>query len=142
MAEDLIKYGFVDFKKGRIGLPQLVIRTLIKAKKLALKSSIKYHQTIEGKCALSFLLGFYDGDGTLLKGKHARISNSNKIFLDEVKIVFRLHNRVRVTLNPEKSLVTEIFYMTHYSLNIDIETFRLMLDAFKGSMERKRPMKS
>ncbi|MBY9014004.1 MAG: hypothetical protein KGD70_16685, partial [Candidatus Lokiarchaeota archaeon] len=125
-----------------IGLPQLVIRTLIKAKKLALKSSIKYHQTIEGKCALSFLLGFYDGDGTLLKGKHARISNSNKIFLDEVKIVFRLHNRVRVTLNPEKSLVTEIFYMTHYSLNIDIETFRLMLDAFKGSMERKRPMKS
>ncbi|MHA1499552.1 MAG: hypothetical protein ACTSRT_18645, partial [Promethearchaeota archaeon] len=59
MAEDLMKYEFVDFKKGRIGLPPLVIRTLIEAKRLALKSNIKYHQTIEGKCALSFLLGFY-----------------------------------------------------------------------------------
>jgi len=42
---------------------------------------------------------------------------------------------------PETSLITEIFTMTSYSLKVGIETSRLMLDAFKGSMERKRPIK-
>jgi len=77
-----------------------------------------------------------------LKGKRALLFNSNKRILDEVKIVFKLYNRVRVLFTPERSLITEIFYMTAYGLNIDIKTFRLMLDAFKGSMERKRPIKS
>ena len=142
MAEDLIDYGFVDFKKGRIGLPQLVIRTLNRAKNLALKSEIEYHQTIEGKCALSFLLGFYDGDGTLRKGKFGILYNTNKGFLDEINILFRIYNRVRIIHFPEISLITGIYHMTGYSLNLGLKEFKLMMNAFKGSMERKRPNKS
>ena len=143
MAEELIKYGFVDFKKGRIGLPQLVVRTLIKAKKIALKSNIKYHQTIEGKCALSFLLGFYDGDGTIMySDNYGILFNSNKRFMDEINILFGIYNRVKVVHIPEISLITGIFHMTGYSLKIGNKIFRLMFNAFKGSMERKRPFKS
>jgi len=42
----------------------------------------------------------------------------------------------------EISLITGILTMTSYSLKVGIETSRLMLDAFKGSMERKRLKKS
>ncbi|MCJ7647169.1 MAG: hypothetical protein MUP85_01015 [Candidatus Lokiarchaeota archaeon] len=43
---------------------------------------------------------------------------------------------------PKISLITGIFTMTSYSLKVGIKTFRLMLNAFEGSMERTHPNQS
>jgi len=140
MAEDLNKYGFTEFKNGKTGLPQIIKDLIFKAKRSTLKPSQNYSYKLEGKCALSFLLGFYDGDGNLRYGKYPSLYNSNRTFLDEIKTVYGIKNRVCVHSSPRFNEKTKSYTLTNYSLNIGISIFRLMLNSFKGSMKRKRPI--
>ncbi|MFX1317378.1 MAG: LAGLIDADG family homing endonuclease [Promethearchaeota archaeon] len=119
-------------------IPQVVLCAVIKAKQIANKKEIPWYRTIEGKCGLSFLLGFYDADGSLRYEKYATIYNSNKRILDEIKVILKINNRVYLDKIPIRSKITESFTLTNYALNISLKMFKHMLNAFPLSMERKR----
>lgn len=134
MAYDLKSLCFLDFKSGKIGLPQIVLHELIEAKREASKTSnpIAWHYTNSGMNALSFLMGFYDGDGHYRGGLSAWIGNTNKMLLDETKVLFKIANRVGLS-----SIQSE--HPNSYGLFLGPKLFKAMLDVYKDSMTRKRP---
>lgn len=78
MASDLDKLGFTRFKHGKIGLPQYFRLKIIEAQKEASNTGKHWIDTHSGRIALAFLLGFYDGDGTYMGGRQAKIYSTNK----------------------------------------------------------------
>ena len=97
--------------------------------------------------ALAFILGFYDGDGTLDKRGNqmsARIYSSNKKFLDQVKEVFEIENDVLNNTKPgEISYIfgEPVVSRGYYLLTLGVKVFTGMLRSFSDSMQRKRPKK-
>jgi len=128
-AEDLMSLGMeyeYDEQKGRRvktpNLPNLEKRDLM----------------------LAFLLGFYDGDGTLGFNKDTgriqpSLASSNKNFLLQIKHYFRLKgkisSRVIETYNLRKKTIVEI---RANALNINVKLFEEMLKNYRNSMERKK----
>ena len=135
MADQLRDLGFLEFKSGRIGLPQVVLSALIDAKREASRISNPgaWYYTKSGMLALSFLFGFYDGDGHYRGGLSANIYSTNKMILDEIKVLFGIENRVRLhTIHSE--------YANEYELALGPDLFAAMLEIYKDSMIRKRPL--
>lgn len=134
IADQLRGLGLLDFKSGRRGLPQVVLLALIDAKHETSKTSNvnAWYYTESGRNALSFLMGFYDGDGHYRGSLSAGIYNTNKMLLDEIKVLYRIENRVRLS-----SLQSE--YPNSYGLALGPKIFNAMLEVYKDSMSRKRP---
>ena len=144
MYYDLDNHQFSDFKENQIGLPDCIVNAVLKAKQEAGKD---WMSTEYGMIALAYLLGYYDGDGTLEKRGNqmsARIYSSNKKFLDQVRKVFGIKNKVYT--NTEPGEIRYIFGKTvvckgYYFLTLGVEVFTGMLNSFSDSMQRKRPLK-
>ena len=136
MADDLRNLKFLDFKYGNIGLPPIISLNITNAKREVSKhyNSTNWYYTRFGMNALSFLLGFYDGDGHYRGGLSAAIYSTNKLFLDEVKVLFEIQNRVRLHSVFKK-------YPNEYSLTLGPNLFIAMLESYKDSMRRKRPLR-
>ena len=123
MAKQLESLGFLEFKSGHIGLLDIVKFQLSNAK------NYKYWgNTSEGKKALSFLLGFYDGDGHLKKSRTASIISNNKKLLCEIKILFGSPNNPRPNKNDQT-----------YHLALGPNLLMAMMLSYRNSMQRKRP---
>lgn len=123
MAEQLESLGFLEFKAGNIGLLDIIKFQLRNAK------NYKYWgDTQEGKKALSFLLGFYDGDGHLKKSRTAYIISNNKKLLYEIKILFGSPNIPRPNKNDQS-----------YQLALGPNLLMAMMLSYSDSMQRKRP---
>jgi arsenate reductase-like glutaredoxin family protein len=152
MVNVLKQLGFVLFKKNKIGLPAF-IKVLIKNAKIeaGTKNIEKWGKTRRGKMALSFLMGFYDGDGSKGGLYSAKIYNSNKRLLEEIKIHFGSSNKVfqnRDGVQKEREYLKELdaedmlliqSKKPYYSLSLGLPLFRAMLDTYENSLKRKRP---
>ncbi len=92
MWRDLESLGIFQFKiDGE--LPNIIKLLNTEAKKKNPNGKLK--ETKEGRLALMFLLGFYDGDGHWDGGMAAVIYNTKKKFLLQVKQYFESPNNVR-----------------------------------------------
>jgi hypothetical protein len=146
MYLDLDNHQFSGFKVDRIGLPNCILDSIRKAKLEAFEKGVNWMNTFWGNIALAFLLGFYDGDGTLDKRGNqisARIYSSNKMFLDQVKEAYGIENDVHINTKPG-----EIRYIFgepvvsrgYYLLTLGVNVFIGMLKSFSDSMQRKRSL--
>ena len=122
-----LNYEFNKMKGRRAKIPKL---PLLKNKKLM----------------LSFLLGYYDGDGSLglttfrnLPRVLPSIISSDYTFLLEIKVYFNIkykiynHSYEKYDFKQKKVVKTE-----GYKLLLGIDLFREMLISFRDSLKRKR----
>ena len=147
MYLDLDNNQFSSSKEERKCVPNCILEVINKAKKEASEIGIDWMNTYWGMISLSWLLGFYDGDGTLDKrGKQmsVRIYSANKEFLEKIKEVFGITNKVLT--NTEFGAKRLVFNRTiitkgYYLLTLGPNLFNCMLNSFSDSMKRKRPIK-
>ena len=143
IVEDLKRHEFLKFKKNRVKIPESVRSVLIKSKEDAKELGINWFETYSGKCALAWLLGYYDGDGTYRGGKGAVIYSSNKNFLETVKKCFNIKNKILTVTKPAEGVDVLGSYTAKtkglYSLQIGENLFDSFIDSYKFSLERKRP---
>jgi len=129
LAQDLInlgmKYEFCEQKGRRVKtprLPNLLNRNLM----------------------LAFLLGFYDGDGTLGFDKKTekirpRIASLDREFLQQVRDYFGIKYNISSTTIVKFNIRKEEMYKALCSrIEIDKEIFKGMLSIYNKSLERKR----
>jgi len=91
---------------------------------------------------LAFVLGFYDGDGTLRPSEYGIsptiYSSDNKLLLD-IRDYFKLNNKVQSRvierINPRRGILVKTPY-SHLSLGSVF--FKEMMENYKISLERKR----
>ncbi|MHA2400521.1 MAG: LAGLIDADG family homing endonuclease [Promethearchaeota archaeon] len=112
ISSDLQKSGVVMRKSNIIELPKLDNRDLY----------------------LSFLLGYFDGDGTT---GTSRITTGSKKFLDQIKAYFNIDNKIRKEYTKGE-IEGRQFKGKKYILCLGAELFNEMLDNFHDSMIRKR----
>ncbi len=145
MAQDIDYLGFQSSKAEQKFVPDYVIQALKKAKKIAKQTNIDWWLTIHGKVALAFLLGFYDGDGTYKGDRQARIYVSSKDFLEHIKKLFKIKNKIITAVAPGEDIwVFDQKYISKgvYSLALGPKLFDMMMNSYEYSMERKRPQNS
>ncbi|TFG11037.1 MAG: hypothetical protein EU535_07840 [Promethearchaeota archaeon] len=144
MWDDLSE-KYSGIKTGVEEVPDAIKELVSKAKKISLsKEKFGWCDTKEGKTAIIWLLGGYDGDGTLLQGRYGKIYCSSVKFLKDIKIVFGLKNKIREKESPGDivNVFDEVLVSKgYYSIVIDIELFRKMMASYPHSLERKRPKK-
>lgn len=123
MVEDLKSIGIFGSKSERKKVPK-VVKDLIKKAKDEKKSLILPNIWVSpsGKKALTWLRGYYDGDG--LKGTTGIICE-NKEYLDEIK---KLFNTLYDPTLPNNSAV--------YHLSLGSVRFNNMLKAYNGGLNR------
>ncbi|MFX1501342.1 MAG: hypothetical protein ACFFDH_10320 [Promethearchaeota archaeon] len=140
IAEDLKNLDFLNLKSGKIGLPSIIKALIHKAKVESNSSAIPWYSTHSGRIAHTWLLGFYDGDGTYIGGKQGRIYSSNKKILIDVKYLFEIDNEVYLQTNLDKYLEEgkEIPKKSVYGLNLGPKVFQSMMDSYLFSLSRKR----
>ncbi len=134
---DLDKLGIFEFKIH--GNVPRIIKDLIKRARRKNKE-VQLIETIEGRLALCFLMGFYDGDGNYRGGMSARILNTKRRFLEEIASLFGISNNVN---ENNKKIIDEkthkIVWKTRYQLHLGPQLFKQMLLTYKESLLRKRP---
>lgn len=140
MEQDLKKLGYLKYKSYEMGLPDIIKDTISEAKRKAERAPRwDWKDTVEGKLALSFLAGFFDGDGSYRGDLTARIFDTNKEFLDEIKEYFEIPNEPRISNRAEDS---ETRNRDLWVLHLSPEIFQAMCEAFDSPMGRKRPTNS
>jgi hypothetical protein len=100
LAVGLKKYGCIPAKSKIILLPKLNSRRLY----------------------LAFLLGYYDGDGTV---KTSKITSGSKRFLEQIKEMFKIKNKINIRKGA-------------YDLYLGADLFNEMLCNYSNSLNRKR----
>lgn len=140
MAQDLLDLGFREMKEHAQGIPQFVIPLIQRAKSQVKSSNSHWATTYDGRIACGWLLGFYDGDGTYMGGRQAKVYNSNKKILDDIKKYFGVENNVNVQTPRDKIIDSDIQSKKpiHY-LTLGPEVFEAMIFSYDHSMQRKRP---
>lgn len=151
MKSDLENLEFLKLKTRENGLPVFIKTLVSQAKKEASKTNIHWSETYSGMMAFSWLLGFYDGDGTYLgkyqAGESARIYSTNKILLEEIKNTFEVENNVLTNHKfNEEVLLVAAHALDTYKTSVDIHLLTLgpiilsrMINSYEDSMTRKRP---
>lgn len=112
IANDLEKWGIFQRKSRKIQFPILKNRDL----------------------KLSFLLGYFDGDG---KQKTTCLSSGSLLFLKQIKRIFNINNKIRKELTTG-CLDGISFTGEKFDLYLGAKLFNEMLDVNKNSLQRKR----
>ena len=142
MAQDLLDLGFRKMKNNAQGIPEFVKSLISRAKSQVKGSKLHWATTTNGKIACAWLLGFYDGDGTYMGGRQAKIYNSNKKILDEIKKFYGCENNVNIQTPRDEIIESEIQTKKPlYYLTLGPEVFEAMIFSYDQSMLRKRPNK-
>ena len=103
----------------------------------------------EEKLMLAFLLGFYDGDGSLRKftspqgriNLSPHICSANGDFLEKVRKYYEIKNTVFLNKKEKINYETgEIKVLKLYGLTLGSQLFQKMMLIMKNSMERKRAL--
>ncbi len=141
MYNDLENNGF-RFIKGDPNLKKLppIVYNLIKDAKIessanrfiiediqSIPSSIRWYYTASGRLALSWLLGFYDGDGHYSGGRRASLCSNSFTLMKGIEKAF-------MTRNPAHEYENMSF------ITLGPELFDAMIWSFGDSMPRKRPI--
>ncbi len=142
MAKDIDDLGFQGSKAKQKSVPDYVVRAVSKAREVLERTKVDWWLTLPGKVALSFLLGFYDGDGHYEGSKYAEICSSSKEFLEHIKELFEIKNKVVTGVAPgEDAWCFDKKYVSAglYTLTLGPKLFDKMINSYIGSMKRKRP---
>lgn len=134
MYKDIMSQGYTSSHDENKQIPIFVSILIAIAKSEAKRDKIHWWYTYYGKLALSWLLGLYDGDGTLKDGKYGLINSGQKEFLDLIAITFDCKHRAKSKGEPIGFSSNESYY-----LYFGIDLFDAMLNSFELSMKRKRP---
>ncbi|MGB5911507.1 MAG: hypothetical protein WBH31_09960 [Promethearchaeia archaeon] len=141
VAGDLENLGFRDLKSGKKGVPGFIKSLVSKAKIKAYNSKLHWSKTQSGLITFAWLLGFYDGDGSYMGGRQAKIYSSNKKLLDEIKTIFEIDNNVNEQVLEEKDESAIRAKKPVYYLTLGPNAFEFMISSYLFSMTRKRPAK-
>jgi len=137
MWYDLKKLGIFNFKNS--GKVPHIVKQLINMAQLKNPSG-QLISSKEGRLALNFLMGSYDGDGNYRGGMSARILNSKKSFLEEIVDLFDIPNEVNINSKYYIDKKTnKIIWKTRYQLHLGKNLFNQMLLSYENSLQRKRP---
>ena len=93
------------------------------------------------KVALAFLLGYYDGDGHYIGGRQATIVASSKPFLEHIKELFGIKNKVNLIVKPGTDQWVFDRQFTSkglWQIYLGPEVFDMMMNSYEHSMRRKR----
>ena len=146
MWRDLLNLEFSSSKTLRKKVPSVIQDLVLRAKEIATKSGkkIDWRRTKEGQTALAWLLGFYDGDGSLALGKYGCLYSASKEFLESVKDVFGItkhHVKVKVEGGEEVFVFdNKIISKGYYYLMLDKWLFTAIMQSYHNSLKRKRPV--
>lgn len=137
MWRDLESLGIFQFKiDGE--LPNIIKSLISEAKRKNPSGNLK--ETKEGRLALMFLLGFYDGDGRWDSGMSAVIFNTKKQFLKQIKQYFESPNDVRRVFNGLIDKETgALIQKPGWALYLGPVLFDGILSSYDNSLRRKRP---
>jgi hypothetical protein len=139
MYEDL-KNNFIGSKDKYKEIPEQ-IRDLIEEAKL--EHYELWYETTAGLTVFSWLLGFYDADGSYLGFNYGVLYSSNNKYLTKIREVFDIKSEVDTYVEP--GTVVEIFDREciskgMYGLRISShDVFIKMINSYKDSLQRKRP---
>jgi hypothetical protein len=96
------------------------------------KSDIIRFPNLENReLKLAFLLGYFDGDG---KQGTTRISSSSRLYIEDIKSIFKLDYKLEITTYKSKSGENK----KSYKLHLGADLFNEMLDNYEASLPRKR----
>jgi len=126
MAEDLRKNGYFNSKNFK-KLPSFVLDSINKARVKAKIDGSLWLNKYDAKIALSWLLGFYDGDGSYGGGQKAILYSSNRDLLNQIKFNFDIQNKIGILKGQSM-----------YRISIGISLFKAMMSSYKESLRRKR----
>ena len=116
---DLVGLGIHDFKNHG-SVPHIVKDLIYQVINENPKSRLI--DTNQGRLALNFLMGFYDGDGNHRGGMAARILNSKKEFLEEIVKLYKIPNRVFITRKKKIDKKTQkIVWKSLYQISLGPE---------------------
>ena len=132
MARELYDNGFFSQSSEERKLPETILSEIKEADSISNNGP----ETNSGAIPLSFLLGYYDGDGNYRGGRSARIYSSSKEILEEIKIAYKIKNNVN-PLRP-KLEADEIIEDSKYYITPGPKLLEQMLKTYKDSMQRKR----
>ena len=147
MHNDFANNQYSSSKADRKYIPNCILDAIHKAKQEALEMGINWMDTYWGMVALAWLLGYYDGDGTLdMRGNQmsARIYSASKQFLEQIREAFGIRNKVLTNTEPGEVRIVfgkPVVSRGYYLLTLGVEVFIGMLHSFSDSMQRKRPLK-
>jgi hypothetical protein len=140
LVEDLVDKGFLDLKNGNEGIPRFVKRLLFNAKK-----DHNWRNNKQAKIAFAWLLGFFDGDGTVTKPNKGRIYSNNSKLLQEIKLFFEIdydviinHDGQEIEFVTITSDSNFIISSPQFSLLLDEMTFNFMKNSYLKGLARKR----
>ena len=142
MSTALKKEGLYDAESEKKSVPNFVRQAIEMAKKEATRKGIHWSKTSYGEIAHSWLLGFYDGDGSYRGGFSAVIGSTALVLIEEIKELFEITNDVRIATHPgelQMCFDTVMFSKGFYTLHFGPDVFHRMLDSYIESLSRKRP---
>ncbi len=88
--------------------------------------TIRFPNLTSYELQLSFLKGYYDGDGTAGKN-HTDIVCGSLLFLEDLKIIFNITNTIHVLTQKYEC----------YKLYVGVEVFREMVACYPQGLQRK-----
>jgi hypothetical protein len=140
IAKDLTNLEFLKLKSGEIGVPEVIKRFIKDAKEDSKILNIPWVKTYSGRMAHSWLLGYYDGDGTYVGANQGRIYSSNKKLLRDVKSLYEIKNKVYLQTEISCYLKEgkEIPKKPVHGLNLSPKVFKSMMKSYPFSLQRKR----
>jgi len=135
----LKELGYTKYKAHRKNLPKFVIDLIKEAKSLDWSN---WWHTSAGKKATTWLLGFYDGDGSYLGFNTARILSASNKLLHQIKEVYDISNNISTRIEPGDEVFAfdqKIISKGFYQLNLGNVLFTAMIKNYENSLRRKRP---
>ena len=127
MAEDLIRNGYFNSRNFR-QLPSFVNKSLNRAKDEANIDGSLWINKENATIALSWLLGFYDGDGSYSGGYKAVLYSSNRDLLYQIKLNFDITNKIGILKRQSM-----------FRMNLGSILFKAIIQSYNDSLKRKRP---
>jgi hypothetical protein len=132
MTKELYDNGFFSLSSEERKLPGTILSRINEAESI----SDNWTENESGRIALSYLLGFYDGDGNYRGGRSGRIYSSSRELLEEIKNVYKIKNDVH-PLRPSLK-ADEIKEDSKYYISPGPKLLEQMFNTYKDSMQRKR----
>jgi len=132
MGEVLMKNGkFGSGSEDRKKRVPKIIRNLLNT---AFHNYHRLSDSQEGKIGLAWLLGYFDGDGTVYYNRKGykfsgEIISSSKGLLDDIRNLYKIKNVLGFKDKKQKT----------YRLAIGADLYREMMAVYSNSMQRKRP---
>jgi len=118
--------GMVTSGQKNKDVPSIIKNLIGEAK----RQSTFWYDTLTGKKAIAWLLGYFDGDGTVSRKKsnfYPIISASSKKFMESIKSLFQIKYKITQGVNE-----------TTWKLYLGLELYKKMMLTYKDSMQRKR----